>query len=579
MLAASVYIAVCSARNRIRVRLRRLREPRYLVGAIVGAAYLYFSIFLRSRSLRPSGRRGRNAPAPFELTAAARVTGSALGGLAVFVFAFVAWILPMNSGVFAYSEAERAILFPAPVSRRQLIVHRLIRSQAGSLLASVIIAVFAPPASGNGRLRVALAMWVLLVTWRVYSAGIALTRARFKSTEVSIKRGARPTIAVVAAAFLIVGGGIGSSLQSWPASASDAIVHLSRAVENGLPHVVLWPFIAVLRPLFVASWSAFAGSFAASLLVLAMTVVWMLSNDAAFDLAVGEQSIVAVEPIDAAAVVSPVERSGWTLATTGRVEVALFWKGAMQTLRTTHFKWRYLPPLAALLFAFGVSSATFMRAGEMRGPASLLTMLGGFVSVMAMLLGPQIMRGDLRSDFEHLDVLKTWPTSASQVIRGELVWPVAAVSAVVWAAALTAGIFSGAALPRVAFVDRWSVVVAALIAAPSMIAAQYAVQNTATILFPGWVQIGTQRARGIDAIGQRLILLAAIVVSLLLFALPGAVGAAVLWIVFRRLVGVFVFVPMAIVFSAIVLTEVLVVTELLGPAYERLDVMSIEKPE
>ena len=30
----------CSARNRVRVRLRRLREPRYLIGAIVGAAYL-----------------------------------------------------------------------------------------------------------------------------------------------------------------------------------------------------------------------------------------------------------------------------------------------------------------------------------------------------------------------------------------------------------------------------------------------------------------------------------------------------------------------------------------------------------
>ena len=53
MLSTSLYIIVCSARNRLRMRLRRLREPRYLIGAIVGAAYVYFSVFARM------GRRGR----------------------------------------------------------------------------------------------------------------------------------------------------------------------------------------------------------------------------------------------------------------------------------------------------------------------------------------------------------------------------------------------------------------------------------------------------------------------------------------------------------------------------------------
>ena len=57
MFSASLYIIVCSARNRLRVRLRRLREPRYLIGAIVGAAYLYFSFFARFRASRKH-RRG-----------------------------------------------------------------------------------------------------------------------------------------------------------------------------------------------------------------------------------------------------------------------------------------------------------------------------------------------------------------------------------------------------------------------------------------------------------------------------------------------------------------------------------------
>jgi hypothetical protein len=112
-----------------------------------------------------------------------------------------------------------------------------------------------------------------------------------------------------------------------------------------------------------------------------------------------------------------------------------------------------------------------------------------------------------------------------------------------------------------------------------MIAAQYTVHNAATILFPAWVQLGSQRTRGIDAMGQRLIMLAAVLVSLLLFAVPGAIGAGIVWLILYRFVGAVALVPMAIVFSAIVLTEVVVVTELLGPAYERVDVTSVERPE
>ena len=132
---------------------------------------------------------------------------------------------------------------------------------------------------------------------------------------------------------------------------------------------------------------------------------------------------------------------------------------------------------------------------------------------------------------------------------------------------------------NVALVDRWSVALALMLAAPAMIAAQYSVHSAVTIAFPAWVPLGSQRTRGIDAMGQRLILLAAILVSLVVLSLPGAIGAGVVWLIFHRLVGSAVFVPMAIVFAAIVVTEVVVITELLGPAYERIDVTSVERPE
>src|SRR5438093_1128273 len=174
MLSASLYIMACSARNRLRVRMRRLREPRYLVGAIVGAAYLYFSFFarLRSRSAlsRTRGGAGGRATSVSQLLQSGSGTVAAL----FLVGAAIGWILPFNSAMLDFSDAEIAFLFPAPVTRRSLIVHRLLRSQLGLLFTAVIMSIVFPASTPFGRVRWAIAMWVILTTSRVYFTGVTL---------------------------------------------------------------------------------------------------------------------------------------------------------------------------------------------------------------------------------------------------------------------------------------------------------------------------------------------------------------------------------------------------------------------
>ena len=53
----------------------------------------------------------------------------AFGGLILMALAAGAWLFPLDSGLLEFSEAEMQFLFPAPVSRRQLLIHRLLRSQ------------------------------------------------------------------------------------------------------------------------------------------------------------------------------------------------------------------------------------------------------------------------------------------------------------------------------------------------------------------------------------------------------------------------------------------------------------------
>src|SRR5947209_2189080 len=45
VLSALLYLQYHSVKNRLLVRLERLRQPKYLVGGIVGGIYFYFYFF------------------------------------------------------------------------------------------------------------------------------------------------------------------------------------------------------------------------------------------------------------------------------------------------------------------------------------------------------------------------------------------------------------------------------------------------------------------------------------------------------------------------------------------------------
>jgi hypothetical protein len=188
-----------------------------------------------------------------------------------------------------------------------------------------------------------------------------------------------------------------------------------------------------------------------------------------------------------------------------------------------------------------------------------------------------MLRLDLRDDLQHLDLLKTWPLRAAAVIRGEMLFPGLTLTATAWLAILCSAILSAAGLPGVPLTTRASASLAVLLLAPALVFAQLTVHHAAAVLFPAWVPIGNQRPRGLDQVGQRLILLAAILLTLGIMMLPGVIAGAVLWFAFYRFIGVSVVVIAAGVCLGIVVIEVLAATEALGPAYERMDMLAVER--
>lgn len=585
MLSASLYIIVCSARNRLRVRLRRLREPRYLIGAIVGAAYIYFSFFARFRRFSPySGasrrtRSGRPVPAQAQASLTALLAaGPAIAGIGVMALTAASWIMPFDSGLLEFSEAEMHFLFPAPVSRRALLVHRMLRSQIGMLFGSLVIGVsVGASASGLSRLRLSIAAWLLLVTGKIYFTGVTLARARLGAHDGRARRVAWLPIAVMTIAIAVVVTAIARDyLQTPTAGVLEALQLAARVAQTGWTRIVLWPFVAVARPLFSAWPQPYLSAVAGAAAVLVVMAVWVLLSDAAFQEAVANAAERrSQEPATTkGAPAYKVRSAGWTLAPIGRPETAFVWKAAMQTLRMVDRS--SLARVLSILAALTIVAATM-------GPSNTLASLLGAFSLagtgFSILLAPQVLRIDLRQDLRHLELLKTWPIKASAVVRGELLWPGIVITAGAWTM-LTAALFlSGTVLTQVSAGLRVSAIVAVAIVAPALVFSQLAIHNAAALLFPAWVPLGNQRPRGLDAMGQRLIMLGGTWILLIISVIPGALAGGIVWFALTRFIGAAALVPAAVVCAVIVGIEVILATEAIGPAYERLDVLAVERAE
>ena len=126
---------------------------------------------------------------------------------------------------------------------------------------------------------------------------------------------------------------------------------------------------------------------------------------------------------------------------------------------------------------------------------------------------------------------------------------------------------------------RVSPAIAGAFMAPALIFGQYMVHNGMALLFPAWVPLGSQRPRGLEAMGQRLLTLGGTWLALVIMVLPGAIAGAVLWFAFYRFVGPLIVAVAALVCAGAIGLEILMMTEALGPAYERLDLMAVERPD
>lgn len=579
MIAALAYLQWHTVKNRLTMRVKRLKQPKYLFGALVGGLYFYWYFF---RVLL--GPRGHN-PAYSQITAASPADAlfyESIGALVFLLFILMAWVLPHKRAALAFSEAEVAFLFPAPVTRRTLIHFKLMRSQFGILFSALFLTLLSSRFGANGHwLMRAAGFWVILFTLNLHILGASFSITMLMDRGISNwKRRLGvllPVIALLAFVVFWVGRAF-PQLTSADLTNLDTIKNYAQqAFPSGPLPYLLFPVRLVIRPYLAPDWFAFLVALGPALLVLLPHYFWVIRSDVAFEEASVEASQKLAEKLAAvragnwrtAGKKLKQKRPPFRLHATGPAFMALFWKnlinaGSAFTARI----WIFVTVFVAVMsFSMhGVRSNT----NWMLVVGSAAAMLGAW----ALLLGPQMVRQDFRHDLPQMDMLKAFPLRDWQVALGEILAPAAILTAIQWLLIIVAVVCLAPAAKGKFSINLVLVLGAGTaLVVPIFNLISLVIPNAAVLLFPAWFQTGKDAPQGIEATGQRLIFALGQFLALIVALIPAAAVFTAIFFAVKYLAGVTLAVCIATVAAAAVLAvEAALGVLLLGWLFQRFDI-------
>ena len=604
MLGALLYLRLTSLKNQIISRAKRLRQLKYLLGALVGGAYFYFLFFRNFGS--SSGSRGSQRAAANQALAALPTPEAlaqtlpliaAISALLLLGIVILAWVIPSNSPGLRFTEAETAFLFPAPISRRTLINFKLLSSQFSILFTSLFFTLISNRWTflGGNALTHALGWWFVLSTLNLHFTGAALTLSRLVEGGVSPLR---RRLTVLGGLIVVVGltlGWVWRDLRGPDAEDVAGIAPFTHYILGLLDHgalgALLVPFKFVVGPFLAPDARTFLISLAPALLVMVAHYSWVLRMETSFE----EASLAAAEKRSATlasvregksvfATARTQARPGpFYLRSSGRPELAFLWKNLLST--AAYFNLRMLAIAAAIIL---VGSKWFLTGAtpDIRAARVVVGMIALAAGAYVLLLGPHLARQDLRGDMPRADLLKTYPLRGWELLLGQILTPISILTGLTWlcllAAALTLQPTGRMALTLTPSVQL-AIVLGITAVTPFVCALQLLILNGATIIFPAWFQstraVGPGGGGGIELMGQRLIFVFGQLIVILTALLPASLAAFALIFATQWLIGA----PAAIALATLVVLVVLAgevgcALWWLGERFDRLDVSSELRP-
>jgi hypothetical protein len=579
MISALLYLQYHSVKNRTVMRIKRLKQPKYLMGAVVGGLYFYWYFF---RALFAAPRRGQG------LTLLAspdnRALFESLGALVLLIPLLLAWILPNRRAALTFTEAEVAFLFPAPISRRALIHFKLLRSQIAILFTTLLLTLVTNRLGGHAWIR-AVGAWLILSTVNLHLLGSSFAVTMLLDRGISTwKR----RLGILALAIALVGIVFIWGRQTIPAfdpSKLDGLQSVKDYVQQvlaaGPAPYLLYPSRLVVRPILAPNALAFLYALGPALALMLLHYAWVVRSNVAFEEASVQASQKLAEKLAAvrsgnwqAARKKPKsKRPPFTLRPTGPPAVALLWKNLISAGQA--FTLRIWISLAVFVLCATLGAT---QASGSSGLRPVLGMIAAMLMFWSVLIGPQLLRQDFRQDLSLADLLKTYPLRGCQLALGELLAPAVALTCIQWLLLMVMFVLfwrtNGGGLT---WPDWLGVGFGAALVMPMLNLIILQIPNAAALAFPAWFQSTKGAAQGIEATGQRLIFMIGQLLALLVALIPAAALFAGVFFLAKILLPTAIAILLASVAAAIVLAvEAAFGVMLLGWLFDRFDV-SVEQ--
>ena len=564
---AMMFLWWASGRNRLVRQLRRLRQPKYLVGALVGSLYLY-SVFLRRLNVSTSGTSGLPL---------AQLLSQFMLTIAVPASLLSAWMLGPDRPALNFTETEVQQLFPAPVSRRDLLRYKLMRGVLGSTVAALVSTVFAGRILSSHPILFFLGTTVSLATVNLHVTGASFMRARLA------RRGRVGTalrwVLLTGVSALLVGAALASLDENPLPPSLKNPRQLQQWLTAWLDSPVMWPGRLLVALPLAPDVGTFLQTLPLGLGLLAAHYAWVMGSVVPFE----ESAVLRAE--ERSRLREQVSRQGgrptrlstgaplFALAPVGRPEVAILWKNLIAGRRMGSAGRLVVAGLVGGLMAT-VASGRSVTEVFLHLRVFMAPLCGGF-AVLLCFFGPTGLRVDLRMDLPRLEQLRALPLTGRQVVAAELAAPalllglaqvglvLAAMGLLLWQGGEETALWMASGLCAV-----WVL--------PAVTLGGLFVQNAAVVLFPAWLPPEGERVRGIEALGQRLLTLVGTLVVLFVGMLPAAFLAAVVGFGLYQLLdfGVWALPFAGFSAAAVLVAEVALGVVGLGYAFDRLDVSS-----
>ena len=563
LLRALLYLRLMTVRNIALSRLRRLKQPKYLIGFIAGAAYLWF-IFLRRLGPGSPG----SGPALAGIFHEGFVEFFAAAILSIFVLCI--WVFPGEQPGLPFSEPEVAFLFAAPLSRQQLIHYKLLDGLVTSLLSALFFTVMSTGLRHGwvGAFRHFGAWWILNANLTLHQSVASFSISRLSALGLGSRM--RRVLLLAGGAALV----IGLLIFSFYADAQQL-------------KFLLWPARLIVRPFLAPDVFTYALAMVPPLGLLVLQYFYVHRMESPFE----EASIVRAQ------------KTADTIARVRAGKSVRLGSGPAKARREPFRLGPRLPPEFALLWKNLMAAPSYLNRKVFVGAAVVIYVgvrwlqsqpgLGsnfalafGVVALVLLgyllVFGPQLARNDLRGDLLHADMLKAWPLPGWRVVLGSVLAPTMLLASIAWLLVFAAALAFYPGHGKVLWLTpqlRVAGVVAITVILPALCALQLLVPNAATMLFPAWAPTGRPATGGMDVMGQRMIFFIGQFLCLLLVLMPAIFTAWFTWFITQWVIGSAAAVLLAVVpVLGILALELWLGVHWIGLRFEVLDISAELRP-